>query len=298
MTKQTLNEKIMKNSDSLKLRKFTLILLGVIVAALTLQSCNQDNDAAEMTTEQEVELVENTVLAEDIVDEDVEIVNAADVMEFQMETALRTDEEVCFTRSWNAESLTLTIDFGEGCVGPYGKLRSGKIIVKYSERGDFYKADRSITFENYFVNNNQIIGEIFIEKHNLNEEGFYENNYRAAFSILFSGGQTFTIRGERKREWIDGVRDGDRTNNVFRLSGAFTGRSTRGVNWSHEIIEPIIADFNCKNSGFFLFSAGIKEVTFSNNRRTRTRVVDYGEGTCDNTFTITINDEVRTITAQ
>ncbi len=288
----------MKNLSSLKLRKFTLILLGFVVAVLTLQSCNKDEEMAEMTTEQEVELVENSVVAEDIADEDVEIANLVDEMEFQSETALRENWEVCFTRSWDAETLTLTIDFGEGCVGPYGKLRSGKIIVQYSESGNYYSADRTITFEDYFVNNNQIMGELFIEKHNLNEDGFYENNYRVDYSILFNGGQTFTISGDRKREWIDGIRDGNLENNVFRLTGSFTGVSTRGVNWSHTIVEPIIADFNCKSSGFFLFSQGVKEVVYSSNRRTRTRVVDYGDGTCDNTFTVTINDEIITITAE
>ncbi len=288
----------MKDLNSLKLRKFTLILLGVILVVLTLQSCNQEGENMDMTREQELELVENSVLAEDIADEDVEIANSADVMEFQSESTFRTDDEACFSRSWDEATLTLTIDFGEGCVGPFGKLRSGKIIVKYSEKGNFYSADRSITFENYFVNNNQIMGELFIEKHNLNEEGFYENNYTVNISILFSGEQTFTITGERKREWIDGIRDGNPSNNVFRLTGSFNGRSTRGVNWSHTIIEPIIADFNCKNAGFFLFSKGIKEVSFSNNKRTRTRTVDYGNGTCDNTFTVTINDEIITVTAE
>ena len=288
----------MKKNNSFTIRKFTLLILGIVVAILTMQSCQED-ETAELTRDEEIAITENTTFSEDVSDEDIEIANSAEIEAGLQGEALReSSPEKCFATTWNADTRILTIDFGEGCVGPYGRQRRGKLIVSYSEEGNYYTADRTITFDNYFVNGNQITGELSVEKAVINEEGFYENNYTVNYTILFNGGNTFTLNGSRRREWIAGVLDGDFSNNVFRITGGLTGISTRGVSWSHQIIEPLIADFNCRSEGNFLYTHGIKEISYSNNRRTRTRTVDYGDGTCDRSYTIAINNDVITITAE
>jgi hypothetical protein len=64
------------------------------------------------------------------------------------------------------------------------------------------------------------------------------------------------------------------------------------------ITEPIIAQFSCRAEGGFLRVSGVKEMTKSAGDRSRTRVINYGDGTCDNEITVTINDRTFTITEQ
>lgn len=288
----------MKTNNSFIIRRFTLLLLGIVVAILTLQSCEQD-ETAELSREEEIAIIENSTFSEDISDEDIEIANSAEIEAgIQGAPSRALAQNFCFVTTWNADTRILTVDFADGCVGPYGRQRSGKILISYSQEGNYFTSDRTITFDNYFVNGRQISGEILIEKAVVNEEGFYENNYSTNYVVLFEGGNTFTLTGSRKREWIEGALDGDPLNNVFRITGSLSGVSTRGVNWSHQIIEPLIANFNCRSEGNFIYSQGIKEISYSNARRTRTRTVDFGDGSCDRSYTITINNEIVTVSAE
>ncbi|PTB97923.1 hypothetical protein C9994_00415 [Marivirga lumbricoides] len=288
----------MKKNNSFTIRKLTLLIPGIVVAILTLQSCQED-ETTELTRDEEIAITENATFSEDVSDEDIELANSAEIEVGIQESASReSSSEKCYATTWDAATRILTIDFGEGCVGPYGRQRRGKIIVSYGEEGNYYVADRTITFDNYFVNGNQITGELYVEKAVINEEGFYENNYTVNYTILFNGGTTFTLNGSRKREWIAGVLDDNFANNVFRITGSLTGISTRGISWSHQIVEPIIADFNCRSEGNFLYTQGIKEISYSNSRRKRTRTVDYGDGICDRSYTIAINNDLITITAE
>jgi hypothetical protein len=64
------------------------------------------------------------------------------------------------------------------------------------------------------------------------------------------------------------------------------------------ITEPIVAQFSCRAEGGFLRVAGVKEMTASGNNFSKKRSIDYGDGTCDNEITVTINDRTFTITEE
>ncbi|MGJ3234869.1 hypothetical protein [Marivirga sp.] len=284
----------MKTLKELKMRKFTVLLLGIVVALLSLQACQQDDemniDAEE--EEQEIELVENTTLAEDNADQEIGI---ADLAEVEIASGNMRSLK-CYSTNMDSVNRVLTIDFGDGCVGPYGRERSGKVIVTYADEGGLYISDRTITFDNYVVNNVEISGEIFIERAVRNDRDNYQNSYTVTdYTLTFPDGNTFVTNGNRVREWIEGETDGDSSTNKFQITGSLNGESTRGVNWSHTILEPIIVDFSCLASGSMLRTSGIKEVKFSLRNRERTRIVDYGDGDCDGSYTVTINNRVVTI---
>ncbi|WKV10548.1 hypothetical protein [Marivirga harenae] len=284
----------MKTLREFKLKKGTVLLLGIVIGILSLQACQQDEEMTIDSEEQaeEIELVENTTLAEDNSDQEVSL---ADLAELEVASSSQRSAN-CFTSTWDSESNVLTIDFGDGCVGPYGKERSGKILVSYVNEGTLYISDRIITFDNYFVNNIEVTGEIFIVRAEENENGNYQNTYTLTdFTLIYPNGNTFVSNGSRTREWIEGAGDGDPSTNKFQITGSLNGESTRGVNWSHTIVEPIIVDFSCLSNGSMLRTAGIKEVKFSLRNRERTRTVDYGDGSCDGSYTVTINNRVVTV---
>jgi len=285
----------MKSLEAMKLRKFTILLLGFIVSIIAFQSCMQDEEANIDSADQaqEVELIENSVLAENYSDDEVAL---ADMAEFEAGTGHYNRTSVCFMTTWDSDTRILTIDFGNGCVGPYGKERKGKIIVSYADEKGLFISDRTITFENYFVNNVQITGEIAIGRAVRNDDGNFQNTYTVTdYTLTFSNEETFTINGNRIREWIAGEGDNNPSANKFEINGALSGVSTRGVNWSQTILDPIIVDFSCSTEGNMLRTSGSKEVKYSLRNRERSRLVEYGDGSCDNEYIVTINNRVVTI---
>ncbi|SEJ04580.1 hypothetical protein SAMN05192553_102109 [Cyclobacterium xiamenense] len=285
----------MKNLEAMKLRKLTILLLGIIVSIFTLQGCMQDEEANLDSADQaqEVELIENSVLAENYSDDEVAL---ADMAEFQARTGYNNRTSVCFMTTWDSDNRILIIDFGNGCVGPYGKERKGKIIVSYADEEGLFMSDRTIAFDNYFVNNVQITGEIVIERAVRNEDGNLQNTYTVTdYALTFSNEETFTINGNRIREWIEGEGDNNPAAHKFEINGVLSGVSTRGVNWSQTILEPIIVDFGCSTEGNMLRTSGSKEIKYSLRNRERSRLVEYGDGNCDNEYIVTIGNRVVTI---
>ena len=66
------------------------------------------------------------------------------------------------------------------------------------------------------------------------------------------------------------------------LEGSFSYVSSLGDSYTWDIIEPINSDFTCI---YWIPVSGIEEGTFNED----TYSIDYGDGTCDNKYTITVN---------
>ncbi len=274
--------------------KTKIKLFGVLSLAMLISfACNRDDDdTMTLTDQQEVAIIENNTLAESYADEDVDITVTAEAM---LNETQRTATTICAALEWNEETNILTIDFGEGCVGPYGRERSGIVYVAYSNEPDGLKSDKVITFDNYFVNNRQITGTVSITKLNLNANGNYESVYTlTGYTVTFPNEESFILNGGRSREILEGINDDNPLK--FKLMGSLTGIDTRGRTFSSEITEPIIADFGCAANGGFARVEGRKEVIYAGLRRNKERIVAYGDGTCDSTITVTINGNVYTIT--
>jgi hypothetical protein len=239
----------------------------------------------------------NTLADEDI--EFVEMITETDAISGGR--SLNSHLPECAEVSLDSENKKVTIDFGDGCIGPFGRERSGKVIVSYGGEFNDQMANRVITFENYFVNNRQITGAIELRNFNRNQEGFITATRTLSdYKVTFPDGNSVTVNGSMMREWIEGEGDGDPTTNVIRLTGSYEGISTRGRTYTHTITEPVIARFSCRAQGGFLRTAGVVEMIRSNENldKQRVRKILYGDDTCDNTFTVIINDREFTITEQ
>ena len=182
---------------------------------------------------------------------------------------------------------------------PYGRERKGKIIIKYStEIGDNI-ANRIITFEDFFVNNKGVSGTIELRDVSVNASGNLQSVKKLIeLTISFPNGESMVYNGSRTREWISGAGDDDPTNNVYRITGSVEGKSTNGRSFTHEIVEPIIADWSCAAQGKFARVAGVVEMTRLGGYTNRKRTVDYGDGECDNTIVVTTFRRTYTVTIE
>jgi hypothetical protein len=270
-------------------RKVTTV---AIVITMSMVSCK---DKSEDFSDEEA-ITENSAVGDNEADDASQVSYSA---EFDAKGG-RSEKSLpaCAVVTNDKVSKTLTIDFGTGCVGAYGRTRSGKIIILYSSTLGDSLANRTITFDNYKVNNKSVTGMIELRDISKNPAGNLQSTRRVTdLKITFPNGKYVTLNGSRTREWTDGAGDANPDNNKYRITGTLTGMSSTGRSFTHEITTPIIADFACAKQGNFARVAGVVETTKLGGFGERKRTVDYGDGTCDKVITVATFRRTYTITA-
>lgn len=192
----------------------------------------------------------------------------------------------CFTVTVDPVTLhvfpkTVTIDFGSGCLGKDGKLRKGKIITTYTGPMFLAGSKATTTFDNYNVDSFHIEGTHEVEN--------TSTSNAISWTVKITGGKITNTLNGKWRQW-DAVRthqqvQGNDTpynllDDVFQITGSATGSNSAGVSWTSTITDPLLRKFTCRWVG-----QGKIEITRNNNNA----VLDFGDGTCDNKVTITIN---------
>jgi hypothetical protein len=274
-------------------KSFSKILKTVafLMVAGILFSCQDDGEEA-VTEEEEIQIANESSSSESVTDEELQAIEEELILNPE---GGRIAGSGCATVTWNSEAKTVTLDFGDGCVGVYGRERSGKIIITYGGEFGDHLANRVITFDNYFVNNKQITGSIELRDFNHNDDGdLTATRKRIDLTVHYPDGNTFTSNGSITVTWTEGGADQDLSNDVLTITGAYTGVSSRGRVVTHTIIDPVIVSYACYANGGFARIGGKTELRITGARE-RVRVVDYGDGTCDDTVVVTINGKVYTI---
>jgi hypothetical protein len=275
--------------------QFVKVNVVILIVLLLSSACDSiDEDIAALSNEEEIAIAENNMVAETYADEDLDIVFKTTVNFMESKQRL-TNKDSCAIISWDEVSKILRIDFGEGCVGPYGRSRSGSIYIAFTGAVEELSSSKVITFENYFVNNKQVLGTIAIDKLVLNEAGNYENSFSLInYTVLFPNEESFILNGERKREFLQGLGDGMPL--IMSISGSMQGVDSRGRSFESEIKTPIIADAACAESGGFMRVSGEKEIVYVGMQKSRTRTILYGDGSCDDSIEIISNGNSHIIT--
>ncbi len=183
---------------------------------------------------------------------------------------------------------TVTIDFGNGCLGRDGKLRKGKIVTIYTNRMLVPGAKVSTTFVGYNVDS------FHIEGTHITENTSTTNMQGLKVSVI-DGKITNTNTG-KWHKWNSEKNilqiEGNGTPNfplddVYKITGGATGSNSLGNNWSATIVEPLIKKFTCR---------WIVKGTVHLVRNSHEALLDYGNGNCDNLAIIYINGVGHTIT--
>ena len=201
--------------------------------------------------------------------------------------------------SSNPDTLIITFGFNGGtnpavnCLCSDGRNRKGTIIVVYTGHYRDSLSTHTISFSNYFVNDNQIMGTKTVKNIGRNAAGHPVFTIDVNGSvILANGGGTVTWVSSRTREWIAGYTTfgpGNWADDVYLISGSASGTSASGNTFTANITSPLKRDFSCPR----WFISGTVDFTPSGKP---VRTIDFGPGTCDDQATVTINGTVHTIT--
>jgi hypothetical protein len=180
---------------------------------------------------------------------------------------------------------TMTIDFGSvNCLCSDGRYRRGQILVNWSGAYKDPGHVHTITFNNYFVNDNQVMGTKTVTNSGFNNAGNLYFTIDVNGSIILSaanGGGTITWTSQRTREFIEGASTPQISDDVYLISGTASGSSSSGRSFTASTITPVRKEMSCS----WLVSGTIE----FNPSGKPTRTIDFGNGNCDNKATVTIN---------
>lgn len=183
----------------------------------------------------------------------------------------------------------ITLDFGDGCEGPYGTVRKGVVKIAYSDVRNVPGAYRTVTFENFFVDSVGVEGTRTIT--NISEE---DDSLSRSFEIALVAGKltfadetTITRSGNHVRTSHISA---DKSEAYSTLTGEASGTLRNGDSYTVTIVEEIVYSAGCREEHVVIPVSGVKEIVSGDNLVT----IDFGDGTCDNLVEITINGETTT----
>ena len=273
------------------MKKATLILTLMIFAAIALivSSCKKDEIELEDTTiSQDDAYAEKTFEdVSDMSDEAYDIGTGNHLKAFPGERMFLS-ECATVTLDTTVFPRELTIDFGEeNCLCRDGKYRRGKIIMTFNGRYRHPGTVITTGFEDYYVNDNSVEGTKVVTNMGENDNGNLYFTIEVVGVIQREDGSTFSWNSSREREWIQGADTPNRWDDVYLITGTAEGIRPNGLTWEREIIIPLRVELACR----FIVSGSIE----LRPEGRPVRLLDYGDGNCDNEATVTINGETFTI---
>jgi hypothetical protein len=101
------------------------------------------------------------------------------------------------------------------------------------------------------------------------------------YSQTITRGNLVCVReNKEKQEWTAGFDTRDKSDNIYFLSGIGSVTINDTASYTKTITSPLLFNASCD-----YISKGVVELT----KNGTTATIDYGDGTCDNKATVTIN---------
>ncbi len=299
----------------MKAKNFLNAAFGVaVIAGLMFASCKKDNMSNEETTS-----AEDHAMAENIYN-DINAMagQASDISASSLSSYRGSETQLilslsCASIAHDSINHIVTITFnGQTCLD--GRVRSGSLILNYSASTNGARHYRdpgfscSVTSSNYVVDGNaiNIINKTIT---NTTAVGFNPATTNltwhidAHVSITKSAGGTIDWNCNRDKVLLNTsdttVYHGAPTPITWSLArvghtGSASGTCADGDSFSATITSMLIRDFGgCIVNGKHPIIQGTLDMTKGTKP---VRHVDFGNGTCDNLATVTVNNHVHTIT--
>lgn len=272
-----------------KVLLFTLVIATVGTGILSCKRKKYDNSNApklnaiaensfeEMTNMSDQAMTGNMVYYKS---DKVTVVYADKVSSAEVE---KTDCSVVITIDTVSSPHSLTIDWGSSnCTCNDGKQRRGKIITTFT--GSYYAQGTVITHTpvDYYVNDNKIEGTKTVTNMGPNSNGKPYYNISINGIVSMSTGEIVHYTSTRVRTFTDGSTT---LLNFWDDQYDITGSANSTVDNGDSYVATITSALHIK-VGCPYITKGKVDITPSGKP---TRTIDYGDGTCDGAFTVTVN---------
>lgn len=248
------------------MKKSLLFFIALFTATLLFNACKKDDVQVNDT---DVITAEDLSINEDF-DEQIDLDADLAVEDRGGSGACPT---VTFAQPEGHWPNTITIDFGTSCTRPDGRVLSGKLIVHQTDNIRTAGAVRTITHENFFVDDVQVAGTRTWTNNGQDDNGFWSYTKTATdMKLTFADGTTTTWNKTRTSVLIVGGTTLIHRDDVWSSTGTASGVNRQGEVFSATITEPLIKHADCR---------WISQGTLSLVRGTRSGSLDFGNGDCD-----------------
>lgn len=271
---------------------FQFGMMLMTAAALTLTSCKKENEDSDTSAAGDNALAESTYQDATNIADEAATGSLSNYRGGNTEGLLSTCATITLDTAVSTNPDTIRVNFGSSnCMCNDGRNRRGTIVIVYTGTYRDSGSTWTITFDNYFVNDNQVLGTKTVTNlgHNTAGHLVYDINVNGSI-VLASNGGTITWVSQRQREWTSGESTPQWSDDMYSITGSASGTGANGNSYTATITSPLIRNMalGCRRH----FVQGTVELTPSNKPM---RTIDFGSGACDDIATVTINNNTYTI---
>lgn len=189
----------------------------------------------------------------------------------------------CATVTHNQASKEFTINFGpSNCLCKDGRNRRGALKVTYSTAYWDSAGTVTITPISYYVNDFRVEGTKEILNNGTNQIGQPNWSITVEGMIIYPGGlDTVYWESARKHTWVKGYNSiFIWTDDTWEVNGSGDLITSNNEKWHVVISSPLRRDISCK-----YVSKGVIEISAQGKA---SRIIDYGQGICDDDATLSM----------
>jgi hypothetical protein len=200
-------------------------------------------------------------------------------------------------------SGVIRVDFGTG-VTTNGVTRKGVILISYTGRKNAGQSTRSLSYDGYSRNGVVFSNTMLYTIKNIATQGTLDSthfNHRLSGGLLtFPDGSTILRDAD-----YNVVLEFDATSHLLKTVSisadasatatlhSATGFTRAGKEYQMDITTPLVYKAECLATKNYFAVSGEKTIKVDNKV---TYTIGYGDGTCDNTVTITVGGKSTTVT--
>lgn len=185
---------------------------------------------------------------------------------------------------------TITVDFGPvNCLCNDGRYRRGQIISVVSAPPHDSLSTRTVSPQNYYINDHLIEGvRTFINQGHINGMLTLSSSLVGG-KITRPNGDTATMEAQTTRVFAAGEQTPFPAiyDDVWMISGSRNGTMFNGMTYTMSITTPLEVPRACQ-----WIVSGVRE---TQRGTSPLRIIDFGNGACDNIASLTINGNTQTI---
>lgn len=274
------------------MKNFVSFYLTAFVLSFTmLSSCNKNDEAPSLASEEAnamaenesnrvIQSVNNTAIGAGLMGSSSDVRDMEDFLPACATVIVDTINSF----------KTITIDFGtEPCLCDEWDNRYRQGIITATWTGAYRDSGTVITIvtQDYYqgelpshMNKFDFNKTVTNMGHNDNGNLHYAINVSSAVITLYTG-ETITWTSQRDREWIEGEPTLLPFDDKYSITGSASGTDRLGQPFTVTITNPLIFKFGCP-----WIIQGTMEIQHGSNP---VATLDYGDGTCDNNATVTVN---------
>ncbi|NJM14301.1 MAG: hypothetical protein HC896_01965 [Bacteroidales bacterium] len=275
------------------MKKTNLISMLMMVAALVFYvRCEETTDETSNSVSPEItETAEDDAMADEIFEEiDAEV--EADMLALEakgydpgkLKSANAAEPDCVVITVAQDDSArfpkTVTFDYGDGCKYTrrgFETTKKGKVMVTISNRMIIPGSTRTITFDDYYVNEFKVEGTRKITNKGINSLGNLEAEITVTDGkLIFNNQYEYTRNATKTKEW---VRASNALNDTVFISFSMSGNNFADQDYTRQCDKLVVV--RCENATYrWVIVEGLVNGTVNNNPFT----IDFGDGTCNNTI--------------